>query len=620
MAGLARWCFGHRRVVLAAWLVVLVVVGGAGGAIGSRYSNNFTLPKSDSTTALNILKSSFPARSGDTEQIVVQARRGTLRNPAVEARVQAMFAKVATLPYVVAVTPPYDNAQLISPDGRVGLGTVNLNQQSQRVPKSDATGLIRTAQSFATPILNVQLGGPAVTNSESSSSQSTSDLLGVIFALIVLFFAFRRSILCATLPLISALVAIGIGTSVIGLLTHVISVPVFGPILAVLVALGVGIDYALFIVTRHRNALLQGTGIEESAVLALDTSGRAVFFAGITVCIALLGMFALQLSFLYGVALSAALVVALTMAASLTLLPAMLGFFGPKVLTRTERRRLAEEGPGPDAGTIGFWARWSTFIQGRSALLSLGALAIIAALALPFFHIQLGLADAGNDPPGSTSRQAFDLLAKGFGPGFNGPFDLVAETHLPGDLAHFDRLLVELRSVPGVAAVGPVRTNPAATVAIANLYPTTSPQDARTVNLLHRLRHSAIPRAEAGSHLVVHVGGLTAGQTDFSHALSSKLPQFVGVVVLLAFLLLAAVFRSLVIPLTASIMNLLSIGAALGVMTATFQFGWGQPFLGFAQAAPIEVFIPVMMFAILFGLSMDYEVFLVSRMHEEWVR
>ncbi|MBO0729237.1 MAG: MMPL family transporter [Acidimicrobiaceae bacterium] len=606
-------------MVLASWIIALVLIGGLGRAVKASYATNFSLPRTDSSTALDILKASYPTQSGDTEQIVVQAHHGTLETPQVKAQVNAMLAKVATLQHVVQVQSPFSPPGQVSKDGTIGLAMVHLDEQPQNVSNSTGKALISTAQSFANDNLNVQLGGPAISNAESSSSQGSSEALGILFALVVLFFAFKRSILCAVLPLISALLAIGIGTAIIGFLTHAFAIPQFGPILAVLIALGVGVDYALFIVTRHRRGLMQGQDIEESTVMALNTAGRAVFFAGLTVCIALLGMFALGVTFLYGVAVSAALVVALTMLASLTLLPALLGFFGLKVLTRKERRKLTEEGPEPAIMT-GFWARWSALIHDRSPVLSVLSLAVIVVLALPFFGMRLGLPDAGNDPSSHTTRQAYDLLAKGFGPGFNGPFTLVAELHGSSDLTHFQQLVSDLRADPGVVSVTPPRPNPGGTTAVATLFPSSAPQDQQTVDLLHRLRHTDIPRAESGTSLVVHVGGLTAAQTDFSHILSSKFPLFVGVVVILAFLLLAAVFRSLLIPLLASLMNLLSIGAALGVMVATFQYGWGQSILGLAKPGPVTVFIPVIMFAVLFGLSMDYQVFLVSRMHEEWVK
>ena len=619
MARMARWCFRKRWTVLLSWVVVLLVVGGASQALKATYSNDYNLPKTDSSEALAILKQSYPSRAGDTEEVVMEARTGTLLSPGTRARADAMLAKLSGDPHVVKVTSPYVAPTQMARNDKIGFATVNLNQEGQNVSKATSDSLISTAKSFATPTLDIQLGGAAIENGEASGTQSSSEGLGVLFALVILFFAFRRSVLCAVLPLISALMAIGIGTSVIAMLTHAISIPEFGPILAVLVALGVGIDYALFIVTRHRNSLLQGASVEDSVALALDTSGRAVFVAGITVCIALLGMFALQVAFLYGVALSAALVVVLTMTASLTLLPALLGFFGLKVLRPSERRRLAQNGPASDEPTDA-WARWAHFISGPSGWLSVVAIGVMVVLALPVLSMRLGLSDAGNDPPQDTTRLAYELLAKGFGPGFNGPFTLVSRVDGPSDVAHFQMLLDELRSDPGVATVGPAIPNPQGTAIIGILYPKTAPQDVATVQLLDRLRQTDIPRAEAGTTLQVHVGGVTAGGQDFSHILSQKLPLFVGIVVVLAFLLLATVFRSLLIPLIASIMNLLSIGAALGVMTATFQYGWGKAPLNLAKDGPIDVFVPVLLFAVLFGLSMDYEVFLVSRMHEEWVK
>jgi putative drug exporter of the RND superfamily len=618
VAGVARWCFHHRRAVLALWLVALIGFGAVDRSVGAKYANNFSLPATDSSRALDILNADFPTQAGDSEQLVVQAREGTLRTPAVEAAVNALIGQVARLPHVRAVTSPYGVGGEISKDGTIGLATVNLDALAQNVPKAAVTNLISTVESARSQLLNVQIGGNAIENNQQTR-QSTSELLGVLFALIILFFAFRRSLLCALLPLISALMAIGVGTSIIGVLTHVLAVPQFGPILATLVALGVGIDYALFIVSRHRNGLLAGRTPEDAAITALNTSGRAVFFAGLTICIALLGMFALQVSFLYGVALSAAFVVALTMLASLTLLPAMLGFYGMKALRGAERRRLADQGPQPE-GVQGFWLRWAKGLEGRAEILSFVALALIVVLALPFFGLRLGLTDAGNDPASSTTRQAYDLLAKGFGPGFNGPLLLVGQVNSPADEARFATFVDSLQGAPGVAQVQlPPRLSPNGKAEVTSVFPTTAPQDAQTSALLHRLRH-AVPQAEAGTTLVIHVGGVTAIGEDFSHILASKLPQFVAVVVALAFLLLMVVFRSLLVPLVASIMNLLSIGAALGVMTAAFQWGWGKSLLGITKAGPIEVFLPVLMFAILFGLSMDYEVFLVSRMHEEWVR
>jgi putative drug exporter of the RND superfamily len=498
----------------------------------------------------------------------------------------------------------------------VAFATVNFNEQSQNLSKAAVQRVITTAQAAGDQRLQVAAGGPDVENAERQSpSRSTG--LGVVFALIVLGLAFG-ALFAAVLPLITALTAIGVGYSITGLLTHVFSISSFATILGILIGLGVGVDYALLIVTRHRAGLRGGRSVEDSAVNSLNTAGRAVLFAGITVCIALLGQFALGVSFLYGVAVSAAITVGLTMLASLTLLPALLGFLGPKVLSRRQRARLRATGPVTEE-VAGFWRRWAKGIERRPVLPAVLALAAVVVIALPIFSLRLGLDDAGSDPSGTTSHQAYELLAEGFGPGFNGPFELVAELPRPADEARFVSLVHVLSRQPGVVAVTPSTVSPSGTVAIAQVYPSTSPQSVQTSTLLGRLRDSVIPAAEAGSGLRVYVGGVTASQVDFAHVLSSKLFLFVGVVIVLGFLLLMALFRSLLIPFIASIMNLLSVGAALGIMNAIFEWGWGRSLFAISTTAPVEVFVPVIMISILFGLSMDYEVFLVSRMHEEWL-
>ncbi len=620
MATLARWCFRHRRIVLPAWLFSLVLVATISHAAGSSYANNFSFPATDSSQAQDIVKANFPAQAGDSDQIVVQAKNGTLSDPQIRAAVVGMLGNVQKLGFVTDVTSPY-NSGLISKDGTIGVATVQLNADAQNLPDAEAKALIHTAQAARTSTLNVQLGGAAIQNAENQGGGSADFIVAILLALVVLFFAFRRSVLSALLPLLSALVAIGIGTSFIAILSHAFSVPQFATQLAELIALGVGVDYALFIVNRHRRELLAGRSPEEAAVRALNTSGRAVLVAGLTVCIALLGMFALALTFLYGVSLGAALVVFLTMLSSITLLPAMLGFYGYKALSRRDRRRLlgeAESATGVgDRGASPFWTRWANMVGRRSGVLSAISLALIAVIALPFFALRLGLADSGEDPSASTTRHAYDLLAQGFGPGYNGPLQLVGQAHGPADLQRFDTFASKVSHTPGVADILPTRTSPNGKAVVATVYPSYSPQAPQTTTLVDHIR-SDVPAATAGSSLAIHVGGVTAQGIDFSKVLSEKLPLFVVVIVVLAFLLLALVFRSLLVPLLASTMNILSIGAALGAIVAAFQYGWLKPLLGFAQAGPIEVYLPVMMFAVLFGLSMDYEVFLVSRMHEEW--
>ncbi len=579
---MARWCSRHRTIVLVLWLVALAGSFGASRAAGTSFSTQFQLPGTQSGRALSLLAKDFPAASGSSDQIVLHATSGTLRDPAVKARAQRMLRQVAALPHVRAVASPFSaaGAGQISSNATVAFATVSFDQQSQSLPKAAAQHVITTAEAAGGGQLQVALGG---------------------------------------LPLITALVAVGVGYFVTGLLSHVFSVASFATILGVLIGLGVGVDYALLIITRHRNGLKAGHDVEDATVNAVNTAGRAVFFAGITVCIALLGQFALGVSFLYGIAVSAAITVALTMLASLTLLPALLGFFGTKVLSRRQRARLRATGPADDDST-GFWHRWATAIEHRPVLPAVLALAAVIVIALPIFSLRLGLDDAGSDPPGTTTRQAYTLLAEGFGPGFSGPLQLVAELPAPAAEARFAALTRTLARQPGVVAVTPPVLSPGGTIATADLYPATSPQSAQTTTLLSRLRGDVIPRAQAGTGITVLAGGPTAIQTDFARVLSAKLILFIAVVVALGFVLLMAVFRSLLIPLTASIMNLLAVAAALGLMNAIFAWGWGHSLFGISATAPVEVFVPVLLISILFGLSMDYEVFLVSRIREEWAR
>jgi RND superfamily putative drug exporter len=411
---------------------------------------------------------------------------------------------------------------------------------------------------------------------------------------------------------------------VIGLLSHLLKMPVFSTELVLLIGLGVGVDYALFIVTRHRQGLVAGNDVESSIVNAVNTSGRAVLFAGIIVCIALLGMFALGVTFLYGLAIAASIGVLFTMIAALTLLPAFLGFIGPRVLSRRQKRDLAVNGPKViGSGTKGFWARWAAFVQRRPVIPALVAFAVIVLVALPFFSLRLGSSDQGNDPTGTTTRTAYDLLANGFGPGFNGPLLLVTQNPGPADQQTLDTLTAKVQSQPGVAKVtGPLvlPTKDGQTVSLITAYPTTSPEASQTTDLIDHLRQTTIPAVVTGTGVTVYVGGNTAIFADFARVLAHKLPLFIGLVVVLSFLLLAMVFRSIVIPLTAAVMNLLSIGAAFGVLVAVFQWGWLGSVFQIGSPGPIAAFLPVMLFAILFGLSMDYEVFLITRIREEYVR
>jgi RND superfamily putative drug exporter len=622
MRRLARWCVEHRRIVVGGWLVALIALTVTEQTVGADYRDSFKLSGTQSFDAQNLLQASAPAAAGDSEQVVIAARgHGTVRDPEVRARVEQMLARLAKLPDVASIGSPYAaaGARQISRDGKVAFVEVKLGKEAIHVTPPQAELFVKTAQAADGPPVEVEVAGQVAKIANQPQVSSTG--IGAFAALVVLLLVFG-SALAATTPLITTGVALGVGTAAIGLLSHVLDMASFSSQLSLLIGLGVGIDYALFIVTRMRQGLQRGKTVVDAIVDALDTSGRAVMFAGITVCIALLGMFALGVSFLYGVAVAASITVAFTVVAALTLLPALLGFIGPRVLSRRQRRRLAADRLATDR-TGGFWARWSQAINARPGVFATVATLLIAVIAIPFFSMRLGSSDSGSDPGSSTTRKAYDLLAKGFGPGYNGPLLLVAKIDGPGEQRTFEQVRAAVATTRGVVAVTPTAVLPAkggGGVAIASVYPAGSPQDKSTTDLLHALRDRTVPAASGTSGVTVLVGGQTAIFEDFSIVLSSKLPLFIGVVVLLSFLLLTAVFRSVVIPAMAAAMNLLSAAAAFGVITAVFQYGYGAGLLGIDKTGPIEAFVPVLMFAILFGLSMDYEVFLVSRIYEEWHR
>jgi RND superfamily putative drug exporter len=624
MRALATWCVRHRRLVVLFWLAALVSVTLISSAAGTDFSNSFSLPKTESTEAIQLLEAVSPKQSGDIEQVVFgTSGSAKVTDPAVRSRIKTMLTKIAAVPYVTNIVSPYSpaGAAQVSKNQTVAFATVTFDRQAQNISTGVAQQLVNAVRSADGPSLQAAVEGAVA---ESANKPSLGGVgFGAILAGIVLLLVFG-SLFAMALPLISALVSLGIATALIGLLSHVMKMPQFSTELTLLIGLGVGVDYALFIVTRHRQGLIAGQEIEASIVNSANTSGRAVLFAGTTVCIALLGMFALGVSFLYGLAISAALGVALTMFAALTLLPALLGFIGPRVLSRRQKTNLAKNGPRiVGSGTKGFWPRWAEFIKRRPTVPAIAAVGIIVLIALPFFSLRLGSSDQGNDPVGTTTRQAYDLLSAGFGPGFNGPLQIVTKGSGAADRAAIGRIVTDVTAQPGVARVAPARVIPAkggVEVALVVVYPTTSPQAAATTNLVYHLRDQTIPQAIKGTTITAYLGGTTALYVDFSHVLSAKLPLFIGLVVLLSFLLLALVFRSIVIPLFSAALNILSIGAAFGVLVAVFQWGWLGGLFGVNKPGPIESFLPVMLFAIVFGLSMDYQVFLVTRMHEEWLK
>ena len=615
MASMARWCYRRRAWVLIGWLALLVVLGAGGRAAGSAYSDTLTLPGTGSTAALHLEEQAFPGHAGDQDTIVWRASTGSVRAPAVRARISAMLAKVAAAPGVASVISPYSarGAAQVSRSGQIAYATVVFDAQANSLPAAEVTRVVHLAEAARAPGLQVDLGGQAVENA-LRPSVGISAIVGVVAAAVVLFIAFG-SLLAMLLPLAVAIAGLASGLMTVGLASHAVSIPSIGPTLGVLIGLGVGIDYALFIVTRHRTNLKAGMTPPDAAVRALNTSGRAVLFAGTTVCIALLGMLVLGVSFVSGLGIAAAITVLFTVAAATTLLPALLGFLGLRVLSRRERRRLAAGRRAHD-GASTWWARLAAYVQRHPLPLAAAAAAVMVVLAIPVLSLRLGSSDAANDPAASTTHHAYQLLADGFGPGFNGPLQLAGTTSTPADAAAFTRLADTLKTEPGIAAVS--AAVPGHGASVISVTPATSPEAAATSTLIGHLRDAVIPAAEHGTSLRVYVGGITATNGDFASVIGHKLPLFIGVILGLGFLLLLLAFRSLLIPAAAAVMNLLAAGAAFGVLVAIFQYGWGLRLLNLGQAGPVESFLPVLMLAVLFGLSTDYEVFLVSRIREEW--
>ncbi|WP_328684831.1 MMPL family transporter [Streptomyces sp. NBC_00343] len=624
MSALARWCFRHRLLVVGIWAALLVALAVPYATLGTSYSDAFSLPGLESSKAQARLQTSEPRQAGDSDQIVVHVRHdGSVRDPAVRRKVTSMLDRVAALPSVASVTSVYgpDAAARISKDGRTGYATVTFDAQAERIPAADVTRVIDTARAVRDGDLRVELGGQAISLVAEGGGQGT-EAIGLLAAGIILFVAFG-SLLGMLLPLLVAVAALGAGLLAVGLTSHVMTLGSDAPTVAALIGLGVGIDYALFIVTRCRTGLQRGLTPEQAAVHALDTSGRAVVFAGLTVVTALLGLLVLRIGPLSAMGISAATAVLATVLASVTLLPALLGLFGSRLLTRRQRRALSTHDPRAGAqpqGTARSGGRWAEQVERRKTLFALTALLMVTVLSLPALSLRLGTSDAGNDPKGTTTRAAYDLLAQGFGPGSNGPLVLVAQLDAPSDRPALNRLVEAVRRTPGVASATAGRVTAATGLSVIDVAPTGAPQDESTSTLIAHLRKEVVPSAERGSGLTVYVGGTTAASDDLADLLTGKLPLFLGVIVVLGCLLLMLAFRSVLVPLTAALMNLLASAASFGVVVAVFQWGWGSELLGLGKAGPVEAELPVIMLAILFGLSMDYQVFLVSRMHEEWER
>ena len=611
---LVRWTkfsIRHKWQVLAVWLVGLIVLGGLASEFKGDYSTAFDIPGAESQTAIDLLSERFPSASGDSATLVFQADAG-VNDPSVRQQIEAVLAEAATLPEVVSVASPFDNPAAISASGTLAYATVQYDKAANDVDKANAQQLIDLVERSGGNGLTVEVGG-SVAGVAEAGDLGSSELIGIGVAIVIMLIMFG-SVLATGLPIVTALIGVAIGTFVAMLFANVFTLSdAITSAFISMMGLGVGIDYALFIVNRYRDGLLHGQSVEDAAAAAVNTSGRAVMFAGTTVSIAMLGLIVIQIPFVTGMGMAGASVVLASVLIATALMPAILGLVGDRVL----RYRIPGLGK-PAEGERGFWYRWARFIQRFPGTITVILVVIIGAIAVPYSDIQLGLADAGNEPESLHTRRAYDLLAEGFGPGFNGPLLLVVENDNGLDQAQLTALQSAVQNTPGVVAVTPPTPNQNGDTAILQVIPSTSPQDEKTADLVKDLRNNVLPSVVASSGTHTFVAGNTASNIDVSDKISERMPLFFVIVIGLSLFLLAVVFRSVVLPLKAGLMNLLSIGGAYGLLVIVFQWGWAKSLIGVSKDGPVESYLPMILFGIAFGLSMDYEVFLVSRIHEEY--
>ena len=613
---LARLCYDRRKLVLVAWVVGFVVLNVLALGVKGVFNNKFTGGHSQAQLAQNLLTDKFPARAGTTADAVFLTT-GAVTAPSSRADIDQIDQVLAHQPNVLAVKSPFaagNQSQISRTDAHIAYSVIQF--ASLIPPKNDMVKLISVAKSLDRPGIEVQLGGQAIESGEPFSFGSAEGV-GIFAAIIILLLAFG-SLVAMGLPILIALFSLGAAVALIDLISHLVTVPTFATELAAMVGIGVGIDYALFIVTRYRQGLQDGSDPKDSIILSLATSGRSVLFAGSTVIISLFGMMLMGLSFVYGLAFAAIIAVVLVMAAALTLLPAILGLLGTNI-DKVKIPHFRHKGAARETLS---W-RWSRVIQRHPWRAGVSALLALLVLSIPLFSMRLAFSDAGNDPTSFTTRHAYDLLAQGFGPGTNGPLVIAATLPSGAAGATLANVVDTLRGDSDSAFVSPPSYNhtpiTAADAAVIVVEPKTSPQAAATQSFVLQVRRQ-VAQVVAGSGITAYVGGITAGGVDTSNQLAHRLFLVIGGVVLLSFLLLMAVFRSIAVPVKAAIMNLLSIGAAYGVIVAVFQWGWLGSFFGIGKVAPVDPWVPLMLFTILFGLSMDYEVFLLSRIREEWLK
>jgi RND superfamily putative drug exporter len=614
---LGHLTFRRRRRVLAAWLAILAATIALAATVGGSTSERFTIPGTESQEAIDLLDARFPAQSGSDARVVFAAPPGeTLTDAENRSAVLATIAEIGTAADVLGVSDPYVTGT-ISPDGTVAFADVHYGDQASEVGEHAIAELTATAAIAEQAGVQVEFGGE-VMNANVEEPGRLSEMIGIGVAIVVLLISFG-SVVAMGMPLLTALIGLGVALTGLTIAANVLDVPSIAPVLATMIGLAVGIDYALFIVTRHRQNMAEGYSVEESAARANATAGGAVVFAGVTVVIALAGLSVVGIPFLTVMGLGAALAVLVAIAIAVTLIPALLGFAGPSI----DRWRVGRARTGSHAESHRtLSARWARRVTQRPVVALVGGLAVMLLLAVPMLSMRTGMTDAGTNPPSTTQRQAYDLLADGFGPGFNGPLQVVVD--LEASTADVSAVLASSTEVladdPGVLAVGEPIINESGDTAVIPVIPRSSPSSAETEDLVHRLRDDVVPQVETATGATVLVAGATAAQIDVADKMASALPVFMLLVIGLTFVLLMVVFRSVLVPLKAALAILLSIVSSFGVLVAVFQWGWLKDLIGLEETVPIVSFLPMIMFAILFGLSMDYEVFILSRVREDYVR
>ena len=604
--------------MIAVWIAGLAAVLGLSGAVGGHFNDSFSIPGTPAQRAEDLLKDRFPHASGATATVVFHAEDGTLTSPAVRREVAEALARAKALPGVVSVSDPYSLGSL-APDRATAMATVTYREPVGELGKPAARDLEDRVGAVASDDLRIAFAGTLPELTESGGADDSVEI-GLAAAVLVLLLAFG-TVVAMGLPLIVALLGVAGGGAVVGLVTLLTDVPVSAPQVATMIGLGVGIDYSVFVLSRHIEGLDAGLDPVEAAGRALATAGHAVLVAGCTVVVALMGLLVVGIPLVTAIAVTSGATVIVMMLAALTLMPALLGLLGHRV---TALRIPGLRRPAADPGRATFFDRWARHVTRRAAVYLPAGLAVLLLLSAPLLAMRLGPQDAGSDPPGSTTREAYELISAGFGPGATNPLFLVAATPADATAAgvteDVERALEHVKAAPGVALVLPPRFAPDHRAALVTLIPRSGADSSATPALVRDLRDRVIPAAIAGTDLRVELGGVGASWVDLDDRVGGRMAPFILTVVGIAFLLLLAAFRSPFLAAKAAVLNLLSIGAAYGVLVAVFQWGWGASLVGVDQTMPIVAFVPLMMFAILFGLSMDYEVFILSRIREEYLR